>query len=248
MPLLPIYDASTFIQPLSGGTTRPWAIHILDENDEPRPYVVKLFPNRLHQSQPAVANEVFGSVLATLFDISTPEIALINFSPEFVATLPPLQRAQLDRSQPGLKFGCAYVEAPHKFTTSLARRYVATYDIEIIYAFDNLILNKDRDDDKPNMLLVGREIYVIDHEISLLGAQYSETELEKGNWAYQYEDHVFHKYLRSRDSEQKSKSFETFTWYLQNLNIDELIPYYEQLTDLGFDTDHFRELYKYLKY
>ncbi|AWM33677.1 hypothetical protein DDQ68_13320 [Hymenobacter nivis] len=117
-----------------------------------------------------------------------------------------------------------------------------------IYAFDNLILNRDRDAIKPNMLLVGQDAYLIDHEISIVGAGYAQKELEIGEWTYQYQEHVFFNHLRSNQLEDILKLFNTFTWYLQNANFDELLPYCEQLIELGFDVEHFASFYRYLRY
>lgn len=209
---------------------------------------MKVFRDKPLQPQPAVANEVLGFAMAELFELPTPQAALIEFTQEFIETLAPQQLEQLGTAQVGLKYGCRYIETPHRFSPALAKRYLAGYDMASIYAFDNLILNRDRDAIKPNMLLVGQEAYLIDHEISIVGAEYAQRELEQGNWTYQYQEHVFFNYLRANQLEDINKIFDTFIWYLQNTNFDELLPYCEQLIELGFDIDHFAPFYRYLCY
>jgi hypothetical protein len=216
--LILIYKALSFINVLPGGTTRPWAVYVLGHDGRPQQFVVKLFKDKPLQSQPAVANEVFGSVMAELFDLQTPNIAFIEFTNEFIDTLAPPQRHQLSTAQPGYKFGCRYIEVPFRYSTALATRFVANYDIESIYAFDNLILNRDRDAIKPNMLLVGQDAFLIDHEISIVGGHFAQQELQQGNWTYQYQEHVFYNHLKSRSLDDIKKSFESFGWYLQNVS------------------------------
>ena len=55
---------------------------------ERKPYVVKLFTTDDVDHDNTVAREVFGSVLATEFELPVPQPALVNFSRDFVRTLP----------------------------------------------------------------------------------------------------------------------------------------------------------------
>ncbi|RZK33676.1 MAG: hypothetical protein EOO61_14910 [Hymenobacter sp.] len=246
--MLPIYQATAYMGVLPGGSTKPWAVYVLGEAGLPVPFVVKTFRDEPLKPQPYVANEVFGSVLAGLFDLPVPKAAFIEFTQDFLNTLGPQQLSQLGKSEPGLKFGCEYIETPFQYSPSLARRVIAGYDIETIYAFDNLILNRDRRLIKPNLLLLPQEAYLIDHELTMLGSDLAKSMLGEGKWIYLYKQHLFYKYLKSRGIEAASRSFQSFGGYLQEVNFDELVPYYHQLVELGFDTSHFDSLYQYLCY
>ena len=152
---------------MRGGSTRPWAVYVSDSEGKLLRFVVKVFKDEPFQIQPYVMNEVLGTVIAGMFDLSTPKAAFVEFTEDFIQTLPPQQLEQLGRSPLGVKFGCELLDSSYQYSPSLAKRYLEVYDIESIYAFDNLILNRDRNARKPNLLLHPQQSYLIDHELSM---------------------------------------------------------------------------------
>jgi len=248
--LLPIYSAVSFNGLMPGGGTRPWAVRV---QEGPRgklvPFVVKLFKASHLDQHPHLAAEVFGSVLADMFDLPHPEPALIEFSPAFRATLNEPQQQQLAETAPGLLFGCRLVEGPYAYSRALPLKKLEAYEMETIYGFDNLILNTDRRPDKPNLLMPdGEEAVLIDHELSLSGIARALSGLAEGRWEHLYQRHLFYAPLKARGPAATAVAFGTFTEYLRGLNPQLLLPYHRQLSELNCSLPDFDLFFKYLCY
>jgi len=69
--MIPIYQIHQMLEPLQGGTTRPWTALVDDGGGLPEVYVVKLFSARQLEQAGHIAGEVMGSVLCGEFDIDT---------------------------------------------------------------------------------------------------------------------------------------------------------------------------------
>jgi hypothetical protein len=241
--VLPIYSALYFAEKLKGGGTHPWAVVVRGVDNKPEKFVVKLFKQSYLQQHSAVVSEVLGAVLAAEFELPHPRPALIEFTPAFIATLPEAQRKQLAEASPEIKFGCGYLESEYMFAPVLATRVLDPYDLETIYAFDNLILNVDRRPAKPNLLLTADEAYLIDHEHSFSALERVFTQLKKGRWEHNYASHLLYQHLRNQASR---RPFDTFGEYLGKIKPQSLRPYYEQLTEFGHVTPNFDLLLEYL--
>jgi len=246
--LLPTYPALSFIGELSGGSTRPWAVVVLGTGNKPQKYAVKLFRDYHLSQYPAIANEVFGAVLAEEFDLLSPTLALIEFTPAFLSTLATTQLEQLRTVPAGPKIGSLFLEGSYTFSPSLTAKALESYDQETIYAFDNLILNVDRRPDKPNILLSGPEAYLIDHEMSFTVATSTLEQLNDQRWEHNYRGHLFYSYLRARGANRINSSFHTFSQYLRSIAPGRLVPYQRQLEDLGYGSPAFDVLFRYLCY
>lgn len=246
--MLSTYSALSFIGELSGGSTRPWAVLVLGADSKPQKYAVKLFREYHLDQYPAIANEVFGAVLAEEFDLPSPSLALIEFTPAFLSTLDAPQLEQLRTVPAGPKIGSLFLEGSYTFSPSLTSKALEPYDQETIYAFDNLILNVDRRPDKPNILLSGPEAYLIDHEMSFTVAGSTLEQLRDQRWEHNYRGHLFYSYLRARGVDRMKPSFHTFGQYLRGIVPGRLEPYQRQLEGLGYGSPTFDVLFRYLCY
>jgi hypothetical protein len=248
--LLPIYSAVSFNGLMPGGGTRPWAVYVRDSASRKlQPFVVKLFRASHLDQHPHLAAEVFGSVLAEMFDLPRPEPALIDFSPAFRATLGEPQQRQLVDVAPGLLFGCRLVEGPYAYSRSLPLKKLEAYEMETIYGFDNLILNTDRRPDKPNLLMPDDdEAILIDHELSLSGIRQAFSNLLDGRWEHLYRRHLFYAPLKARGPAANATAFGTFTEYLRSLNPQQILPYHQQLAELDCSLPDFDLFFEYLCY
>ena len=149
--MLPIFDAISLQSILTeGGRTQPWIIYVKVNNSR-EPYVVKLFTTDEVDNTDALAHEVFCSVLANEFDLSVPEAALIRFNNRFIQTLPSKVGDLLYTRDNRLKFGCKYKPNAILLKKNLPNNQLnkILIDIDTIYAFDNLINNKEEAFTKP---------------------------------------------------------------------------------------------------
>lgn len=175
-----------------------------------------------------------------------PDAALIEFTPDFLTTLAPPQLKQLRSVPAGLKIGSVFLEGNYTFSPALGAKALADYDQETIYAFDNLILNVDRRIDKPNILLQGADIYLIDHEMTLEGVRGALAQLGDQRWEHYSAGHLFYRYLRTRGANKIQQSFHTFGQLLQGMNPHRLEPYQRQLEEHNLGHRQYEELLRYL--
>jgi len=234
--MIPTYDAIEFKGLMQGGSTRPWQVTIL-ENEVPVSYVVKLYDQVNNEQNCTVFKECVCSRLAREFDLETPDAALINFTPAFIASLPASLQAILPQKDPRLKFATRLVQPPYQnYSPALGESFLKSYDIATIYAFDNLILNVDRRIDKPNMFFKDGNVLLIDHELTLTTAQNAENAI-LGNrpWSHFYQNHLFFKELKEMDHLQRDGSFDGFSYYLRDLIDFDLL---DEIVDQLMECDH----------
>lgn len=237
--MLPIYEAISFDKRIKkGGSTHPWIVKVQAEN-EIASYVVKIFTSKHIEQYNPVINEVLASILASEFNLLVPDPALIYFSDSFIELLSSEYQDELLSKDQRIKFGCRYLEGGAIYTPDLSRNFLKRYEIESIFAFDNLIQNVDRRDIKPNILLYSKEAYLIDHELSL--STITDIFIEnflKGQWSYNSERHIFLPYLKTQTFQSKQNCFNTFFEYLRRLDVNILDAYLDQLDSEGYDTEN----------
>lgn len=246
--MIPIYQAIEFKDEMIGGSTRPWQVTVL-KNGTPASYVVKLYSEKNNDQNCTVFKECVCSCLAKEFDLQTPEPALIDFTPQFVNTLPDNFKAVLKLKDSRLKFATELLEPPYQnYSPSLQEKYLKTYDIGSIYAFDNLILNVDRRTDKPNLLFKGERAVLIDHELTLATTENTLNELKNNHvWAHNYKRHIFYEALRNLDFVKIDGGFDEFSYYLRELvDFNFIDTIMEELNDLGHPIDAYLSIKNYL--
>lgn len=244
--MLPVYKALSFQKVLDGGSTRPWLV-LVTVDGKPEPYVVKLFKKKHVDEAYAVAKEVYCSILANQFGLTTPKPALIEFSSSFIAALPIELKNELSLKDNRIKFGSKLIEGTFQYVDTLQRESFKKYDIQTIYAFDNLIWNTDRRPDKPNILFKGNDAYLIDHEISLLVDYKTVENFNRNSWVYWSSRHIFYSILKNGNINDKRQYFGNFQGLLGNLNIDILDSYSKQLIEYRHhNEEHYSEIKNYL--
>ncbi|MBI5739387.1 MAG: hypothetical protein HZA16_01590 [Nitrospirae bacterium] len=164
---IPTLTAASYQRRLESGRTRP-CLFICDDgsgdlNDE---YVVKLKAG-LENPRVGLTAELMASQLAVFLDIPTPEPAIIEIDPAIAEIIRDQELAATIRKSAGLNFGSKFVTGGYKTwpvgeAIPLSLRQTACE----IFAFDALIQNPDRHQNKPNILWKGDELYIIDHEMA----------------------------------------------------------------------------------
>jgi hypothetical protein len=221
--LLPVYKAINKVSNLTGGSSKPWLINVLADG-VPKPFVVKMFPEKDINAAQSVAREVFGSILADALDLTRPNPALVIFDEDFVSTLSNVDKEFLGAVDGRIKFASEFIEGSVSFTANTPRSTLERYEVENIYAFDNLIFNVDRKNRKPNII-----------------------NFESEHSVYDFKSHIFYKYLKRSKPENKTNYFDSFEEIIRFSRIEDcLAKYKDQLIQHKHPVGEFDILIDYL--
>ncbi len=236
--MLPEYEALSCNGIIrKGGHSNPWSVMVQTETGS-KSYVVKIYKTLDIEARNKMTAEVIGNFLAGEFDLKAPNAALINFSESFKIGISPECEEILSISDDRIKFGTEELQGnyifPRDFEKNDAKNYI---DLDTLFAFDYLIRNRDRNLQKPNLLLKDKTAWLIDHEMALEIPEDYLTEIECMQWDRRYTNHLFYNYLHNSNKEIKRNYFSTFEEYLNHINLNSLNSYYQQLEQKGFITN-----------
>lgn len=206
---------------LEGGHTKPWLVNVITEHGL-KPYVVKFFKYQTIEEIGAVSKEVFGNILARALDLEVPECALIDFQPDFLASLSTEDRRRVEESDQRLKFGSEYISGAVPMLPKLPSNILNRNLLDRIYAFDYLINNIDRRESKPNILLTKRGYYLIDHEGAFVINEDSIKNYMARAIMYIYNNHLFFRFLKKSRQKYKKEYFHSFVETLKFASFREL--------------------------
>jgi hypothetical protein len=233
--MLPVLSAVIFDNRITQHTrTQPWIVIARDNHDDVEPYVVKLFSYAENAERQTVAREVFANVIAGHFNLSVPQAAFVDFyANNFLHTLNKQELDIINARDPRMKFAVKYLPNHAQYNYEHPRSFYHKFtDIDSIFAFDNLILNTDRNIGKANVLLVDRRVFLIDHEYSLDVSPQIISEFDSETWSYRCIKHIFYDYLLDT---YRPEFFTSFLERLSTLDPNILDPYEAQLRGLGYD-------------
>ncbi|MBT1706638.1 hypothetical protein KK062_00305 [Fulvivirgaceae bacterium PWU5] len=237
---LPEYEAISFQRIIrKGGHTEPWSV-IVQTPQGPKQYIVKLYTTSQIESKNCVTAEVVGNVLAKEFDLHAPTAALIHFSNDFVMRLGREEQSVLDKRDERVKFGTELIEGHFRFESGLEETLLTKYlEVDTLYAFDSFIRNGDRGQRKPNLLLTALDkAWVIDHEMALDFSEETKDNLIKGIWEERFTRyHISYDYLINSQTKIEEDYFNAFEELTRTVNLNILIPYFNQLEAHFYDTN-----------
>jgi hypothetical protein len=233
---LPIYEAIGFQEILEkGGHSKPWVV-LINIKDSIKPYVVKLYNTSEIEKQNKMTAEILGNILAKTFNLNVPDPAIINFSLEFQMQLNDVCTEKLSFIDERPKFGSEYLEGPILFNPQISRKAIKSIiEPANLYAYDYFLCNRDRNINKPNLLVKQGAAYLIDHEMGLEITKETIDNFNNGIFNQQYKNHLFYSYLQ-HSRKDKLNLFNEFAFYLEGLNLNRLDSYFTQLEQLGFNT------------
>lgn len=234
-----IYKAIDIIDrlPINSGRTQPWVV-IAETHAGYKPFVVKLFTTHQVDGAHSVVNEVIGNALARQFDFAVPEMAFIDIPEELVMTKSPAYQTQFSQADTRLKFATLQLQGVKQAIPELPKTfYTKRIDIDTLYAFDNMIRNADRGQQKTNILVGAKMLHPIDHEMALkpsdISTNINALTIEEKFSKY----HLLYPYLKRARKTTKLNYFNDFTEYLRILNLNGLNPYFQSLSQEGFSPD-----------
>lgn len=235
--MLPVYEAIDVIKVISEdvGHTKPWVV-LAKTPDGLKSFVTKLYTTEQVEQLHCVSKEVICNILAGEFELKVPDCALINIPDSLILKLTSENQQQFDNADPRPKFASLSLENVITATPTLNKKlFQNRIQMDTLFAFDNLIRNGDRGHPKVNLLIKGKEVYLIDHEFTF-GIKDIENILVN---TLQLEDrftlyHLFYNYLKKDKPEKKRNFFNDFTFYLNSMNVNKLNPYFDILNKEGF--------------
>lgn len=247
--MLPIYTATTIEQTaVLGGTTLPCMMTVVDDNCTPiGQYVVKVFGQKHINQYNPTKKEIFANILAQEFDLSVPPAALIRVKQPLIDELKENPNYKNIELKAGVYYGSKLINNHTAYTKDLKATDFDRDIMEQVFAFDVLIRNFDRrrgkegnnqkiEIGKPNVLLKDKEVYLIDHDLSL--------DISKTYAAYKSIDnysnvvdgvkgqHIFLPHLKKLN---ENNTF-TFDWFIESLRLldfNELISCNTQINALN---------------
>lgn len=234
MSVIPIYKAIQFIDiiPSEVGHTQPWVVAVMTPEGL-LSYVVKLYTPDQVEIQHCVTKEVIGNALANEFDLKVPQMALIDLS-LLESSLPFELLQQYDASDQRLKFATRALEGVTSALVGSDKKiYEQRIDMGVLYGFDNLIRNQDRGGPKTNLLLNDKDAFLIDHELCFMEKDIVGIDIAQMNIEARFSNtHIFYQYLQSKRN--KDQIFDDFAYYLSELRVSKLNPYFFDLSQNGF--------------
>jgi hypothetical protein len=158
---IPRHSASRYVQPLREGGSLPAVV----DTEEDGLYVVK-FRGAGQGAKVLVAELIVGGLAAHL-GLPTPDLALVDISARFGRSEPDPEIQDLLRRSHGTNVGMRFLEGAFNFDPSAAGELVSPELAARIVWLDALTTNPDRTHRNPNLMIWGREPWLIDHGAAL---------------------------------------------------------------------------------
>ncbi|MBW3127303.1 HipA family kinase [Hymenobacter profundi] len=163
---LPLVYALKPDQTLTSGANRPLLIRGVDaETEEEGDYVLK-GSGAERMSVEAFERELLGCFAAWQVGLQAVTPVQIDVSPEFLALMRGREEYGLISRSLGRNFGSEYQRGLREFVTGQPLTTAELEQAQLIFAFDVLINNVDRNALKQNMLTDGQRIVLLDHELA----------------------------------------------------------------------------------
>lgn len=203
-----------------GGSTRPLIIDAEDEQANVSTYVLKIYNKRSINQNFAVAKEILISEIAKEFDLPVPDYGIINFDHKYLTNF--FDKKYIDNLDLGYKFCSKLIDGVVIFNPAIKNSFLQDYDLENVFAFDNLMLNIDRGGyhNKPNLLITDNNFVLIDHELTLpffSHPQQSNINYWNSFLTFDHSKHIFWKSLKRKRN--KDLIFHEFEMHLYSLNL-----------------------------
>ena len=250
--MLPIYTAFAInVFAIEGGASQPCIMSVMDENGDylPHEFVVKVYQQHNRKN---TYHEVFGSILADCFELPTPQPALIQVPNNLISEIKSHEKYKNWNIEAGVYFGCQYIPNAMSFNENFPINQYENWICESIFAFDVLIRNYDRQNQKPNLLAFKDDLYVIDHKMAFASIKNDPLKvyLSLDNWQFIINGHrgghVLRNHLKKIDKKNKI-DFADFFENFRTLQPDLLYSYVEQLIEKDVEMFDIQAIVLYLR-
>ncbi|WP_348722273.1 HipA family kinase [Tenacibaculum sp. 190524A05c] len=244
---------------LKNGGTFPLLIEAFNEIGESDYYVMKAFKKKSVDENYSVFKEIFLSELAPDFNLAAPEygVTLINNN-DLIEIHDEAQKVvnsvdYVNQLDTGYKFCSYYLSGMTTMNPELITKgKLSQYDIENIYAFDQVFFNSDRGGmrDKPNLMIDDDNIIIIDHEQSLPFINSFEQNKNVNYFNYfkgfNSPKHIFYNQVKKLAKENDGKLFDEFIDNLRTINIKKFNDLFNELDRFGIAYGNKDDIFAYL--
>lgn len=233
--------------PLRGGTTKPFVV-LAENHTGTQSFVLKYFNPQNYGTQNPTFIEFLVAFLAGEFDLSVPQVVLLYLEKEIADHFS--RSYVFEYSCNGYLFGSKLIEGSVTETKG-NQIHLPSFDLESIFAFDVMIRNLDRRTDKPNILELNGQYYLIDHEQCLhIDREFTDMILNPSLWKFIQPGvkgpYLFMKKLIHLKKRHGTLTFDTFIENLRNLNWKRIDEYVSYLEYKGIRQDNWNEIRQYL--
>lgn len=244
-PFIPIVQAVSVGGPMTNGRNQPLKMFCQTENGI-SDYIVKLWNTpELGLGVHSLAREIYGVLLANLFGLNTPNVAFVNIETGFSLGIPDTVIRERIRQSPGLNFGSKYLSDVIIFNPPVTSAKL--HEAAMIFCFDMLIWNVDRNLRKPNMFDTSKGFILFDHEQAfpyskpqmMVGGFPAPWDFIRENWC---KNHVLYSSLKGQDCRLEIEEFVTI---LDTLS-DDIFATIEEKIPAEWNTPDLSEISSYL--
>lgn len=138
----------------------------IDQHQQQTGDFVLKYRNEERMNETTCRRELLAAWMAAEMDIAVPEPVIIAVDSNFVASVPREFQAIMTSKALGLNIGSRYISGNATFQPKPVLPTDLHQTAARIFAFDLMLQNADRRDEKPNSFLAEGKIYVYDHELS----------------------------------------------------------------------------------
>jgi hypothetical protein len=245
IPDIPIVQAVAVGSSMKSGRNQPLKMRCETENGT-ADYIVKLWnTTELGLGVHCLAREIYGALLVNFFGLITPDVAVVDIEADFWLGIPDQIIRERIRQSPGLNFGSKFLPDALIFNPPITPSKF--HEAGMVFCFDMLIGNFDRNFRKPNMFDTARGLILFDHEQAfpystprlMLGGVREPWDFIKEGW---YGSHVLHSSLKGKDC---ALEIEEFVGILYSIS-DEILATIEAKIPAEWHTPDLSEISSYL--
>jgi len=244
-PFIPIVQAVSVGSSMTSGRNQPLKMFCQTKNGI-SDYIVKLWNTpELGLGVHSLAREIYGALLANFFGLNTPDVALVYVETDFSLGIPDLNIRERVFQSPGLNFGSKYLLDASIFSPPVTPSKF--HEAAMVFCFDMLIGNLDRNFRKPNMFDTARGLILFDHEQAFpysrpqmwIGGFPAPWDFIKESW---HENHILYTSLKGKEC---ALEIEEFARILYGLS-DDIFATIEEKIPAEWNTPDLTEISSYL--
>lgn len=199
--MVPTIKVMTFVKAFRTGRTCPCLMICEDANGDGIEVVVKLRTGS-ESSCTGLICELVASLLARDLDLPVPDPFLVDVDADFHEGIADADIAQRFQTSAGLNFGSRYLGPAFASWPQLRRVPSAMRQVAAdVFAFDLIVQNPDRRQEKPNLLCKDDHLVIFDHELafSFLRAIVPDDYPWDGKGMAFAANHIFYRELKGKD-------------------------------------------------